>query len=373
MAVILNVFIGKSRGGIEVVCSDYAKTFAAQGHHSYLLGAKGRDYIEYLQNTGLPVKLLAGRNINPFTLLQFAWFLAKLKPDIVFLHGTRAVTVGTKWYICRFFPKIKFVGVSHGVADKRYSKLKYAVAITGYLYRFFEDLKIPHIYSCPNMTTVFPFKNKLISESTTPTEQMLPKTGNPSDRPDAKPFLGNRIRSIGSMGRFSSAKGFDVLIAAAGILKTKGLPFKLKLAGFSLDECENMLKAHNITKETEVIGWTNDKNSFYQSIDIYVSASRFESFGLTIIESMAESLPVVATNTIGASEIISSGVDGIIVPNENPEALAEALAFLITAEDKVFTDMRKAGHSKTEQKYNLAKLPVTLDTIVKEILETAGA
>ncbi|MBR7158538.1 MAG: glycosyltransferase family 4 protein [Alphaproteobacteria bacterium] len=341
MAVILNVFLGKSRGGIEVVTTDYAKAFASLGHQSYLLSANGRDYVDYLKQSGLPLKLLAGRNINPFTLLQFIFFLKKLKPDVVFLHATRAVSVGTSWYISKLFPKVKFIGISHGVADRRYKKLKYAVAITDSLSRRFKRWHIPHIYSCPNMTVIKPFREQA---------------------PRHTPIV------IGSMGRLSPSKGFDILIAAANILKEKGIDFKLKLAGFSAEDCKSLINTAKIADNLEIAGWITDKEAFYDRIDIYVSASRVESFGLTIIEAMAHSVPVIASDTVGAGNIISSGTDGFLVPRKKTKKLAEAIYNLSTANEETFTAIRTAGYNKAKEKYNLAKLPEVLNTILADIL-----
>ena len=165
MAVVLSVYLGKTRSGIEIVMIDYAKALSSLGYESYLLSSKGRDYIDYLRKSGLKLNLLFSRSINPFTILQFIFFLRRLKPEVVFLHGTRAILIGSKWYIRKLFPRIKFVGVSHGVTDKRYSKLEYVIAITKFLANSFKDLGIPHIYFCPN-TALMWFSHTLVCLTT---------------------------------------------------------------------------------------------------------------------------------------------------------------------------------------------------------------
>ena len=341
MAVVLSVYLGKTRGGIEIVMIDYAKALSSLGYESYLLSSKGRDYIDYLRNSGLKLNLLFSRSINPFTILQFIFFLRRLKPEVVFLHGTRAILIGSKWYIRKLFPKIKFVGVSHGVTDKRYSKLEYVIAITKFLANSFKDLGIPHIYFCPNKTRILPFEEQ---------------------RNRRDPIV------IGSIGRLSSSKGFDVLINALKVLKQRGFSFKLRLAGFSLEDLEKGIDISDISDEIEVLGWISDKESFYKSIDIYVSASRVEPFGLTIIEAISHSIAVIATETQGGKEIISSGENGVLVSLEDYQGLSEAIYDLSRLEDKDFNFLRFNGYKKEKTEYNLENLPKDLNHIILNIL-----
>src|SRR5690606_1787810 len=68
---------------------------------------------------------------------------------------------------------------------------------------------------------------------------------------------------------------------------------------------------------------------FRDATDIAVSPSRLEGFGLTVIEAGAASLPVVATNTTGMTEILEHGVSGLIVPVGDHDALRDALLTLV--------------------------------------------
>ncbi len=71
-----------------------------------------------------------------------------------------------------------------------------------------------------------------------------------------------------------------------------------------------------------------DLPSLYQSADIYVHSSRYEGFGVVLIEAAAAGLPLISTDTDGAREIIRDGETGLIVP-QNVEALAKAMLRLL--------------------------------------------
>ena len=66
-----------------------------------------------------------------------------------------------------------------------------------------------------------------------------------------------------------------------------------------------------------------------REIDISVLPSLSESFSNTLLESMANGVPVVATNVGGNPEIVTDGVNGILVPSKDPAALSRAIAQLL--------------------------------------------
>jgi glycosyltransferase involved in cell wall biosynthesis len=70
------------------------------------------------------------------------------------------------------------------------------------------------------------------------------------------------------------------------------------------------------------------------SADVFVLASRRESFGLVLIEARQTGCAIVATNVDGISEALDDGRAGVMVPPQSPEALARAISSLIGSEDE---------------------------------------
>src|SRR5215213_1654594 len=81
-------------------------------------------------------------------------------------------------------------------------------------------------------------------------------------------------------------------------------------------------------------GWHDDIPGMLASLTLFVSAARSEPFGLSIVEAMAAGLPVVATESEGALEIIEDGLSGKLVPLDDPESLAEAINDLLDDPDE---------------------------------------
>jgi glycosyltransferase involved in cell wall biosynthesis len=88
----------------------------------------------------------------------------------------------------------------------------------------------------------------------------------------------------------------------------------------------------DLRKQVRRVEWLDDLAQLYCALDVFVSASRTESFGLAIVEAMASRTAVVATETEGAREIVRDGETGLLTQINNPNELAAAIQSLLTDE-----------------------------------------
>jgi len=93
-----------------------------------------------------------------------------------------------------------------------------------------------------------------------------------------------------------------------------------------------------------------DVPSELRKLDIYVAASRLESFGVAILEASACQLPVVVTNVGGLPEVVEEEVTGLLVPKDNPEELAAALCRLVVNPD-LREELGRAGAERVASLY----------------------
>ncbi len=121
------------------------------------------------------------------------------------------------------------------------------------------------------------------------------------------------------------------LLRAVAILKQRGIPFRLVIAGSG--ELENELKALqqqlDLEKEVVFAGYISDLSSLYPAADVFVMSSHLEGLCTSILDSMSAGVPVVATQTGGIPEIVRHEENGFLAPPKNPEALADQLIKLI--------------------------------------------
>jgi glycosyltransferase involved in cell wall biosynthesis len=91
---------------------------------------------------------------------------------------------------------------------------------------------------------------------------------------------------------------------------------------------------------------------YYQAADVYVHATKADSFPTTILEAMACGLPVVASNVGGIPEQVDDGITGFLVPLEDPRALEQKVVQLLQ-NDTLRNSMREAACQKAQSEYNL--------------------
>lgn len=144
-------------------------------------------------------------------------------------------------------------------------------------------------------------------------------------------------RTIMAMGRLTRQKGFDLLIEAFDRLKNLHPNWKLVIFGEGelRSELENYIRHLRLTDRVYLPGVVQSPSNALKQADIFVMPSRFEGFPNALCEAMACGLPVIATDCpSGPRDIIRDGWDGILVANENIDALSSAMSQLMTSEQK---------------------------------------
>ncbi len=134
-----------------------------------------------------------------------------------------------------------------------------------------------------------------------------------------------------AVGRLSPEKGFDVLIDAfAELAPTRPAAHLIIVGdGQERDNLELQVSGHNLQDLVHFIGYSETPGDYITRADIVVLPSRSEGIPNVALEAMALEKPVVATRVGGTPEVIRHNRDGILVPSENPEALAAALTELL--------------------------------------------
>lgn len=134
------------------------------------------------------------------------------------------------------------------------------------------------------------------------------------------------------VGKISYQKGQDLLVEAWDKVWRKHPDWKLELYGKSNEDYLNTERL----KEKNILHFPPEKNIMekYMNSSIYVMSSRFEGFGMVLIEAMACGVPCVSFNcNYGPSDIIDNNHDGFLVENGNINALATHILKLIENDD----------------------------------------
>lgn len=141
---------------------------------------------------------------------------------------------------------------------------------------------------------------------------------------------------VGTIGELRPLKGQEEFLrAATRVLQSVANAFFIVAGvdashnGQNRRHLERVIAELNLEQRVRLIGWLDDIAPLHSALDVFVSASRAESFGLAIAEAMASGTAVVATTTEGAKEIITDGETGLLVPIDDVEKIAEAVTNLL--------------------------------------------
>jgi len=129
-----------------------------------------------------------------------------------------------------------------------------------------------------------------------------------------------------AVGRFSHKhKGFDLLIKAFNIFAKNNKDWNLDIVGEGPEEelYKELIKEYKLEERITIHAFTNNVQSFYSNAQIYVLSSRWEGFGLVLVEAMAHGLPIVSSDLPTSKEIM--GNFGMYFKNGDIEDLARRL------------------------------------------------
>ena len=157
-----------------------------------------------------------------------------------------------------------------------------------------------------------------------------------------------------SIGRLTHQKGHEFLIQAMSKVVSR---FPNVTGGICGDgplrsQLEKQIKEADLSDYVRLLGAWEDISPLLASADIFILPSRWEGLSRALMEAMAAGLPVIATQVDGTKDLIIDGVNGVMVPSEDVEALADSILELI---DKA--EMRKniaaAGQAHVLQRHSV--------------------
>ncbi|WP_158657471.1 glycosyltransferase [Blastococcus saxobsidens] len=131
-----------------------------------------------------------------------------------------------------------------------------------------------------------------------------------------------------TVARLSRQKGQDILLRALALARTDLPAVRLTLVGSGPDESDLRRLARELAIDdlVDFAGYTTDPTVYYRSADCFVLPSRWEGFGVVLVEALAFGLPLLAADCeFGPADVISSPRIGDLVPVEDVTALAEGL------------------------------------------------
>ncbi|HEY3911457.1 MAG TPA: glycosyltransferase family 4 protein [Stellaceae bacterium] len=190
--------------------------------------------------------------------------------------------------------------------------------------------------------------------------RLRPKT---SADPRRQLGIANDATVVSAIGSLIRRKGQDVLLRAFGLIApTCNMHLLIVGDGPEQANLERLAAELGLRARVQFLGYSADIGGICAASDMVALASRMDSFGLVLVEAGYFNLPVVATAVGGIPEVIEDGVTGLLVPPEDPQAVAAALARLI--DDRDYRErLGRAGKKRVDALFGV-------DRMVRDFHET---
>ncbi|HJR07573.1 MAG TPA: glycosyltransferase family 4 protein [Pyrinomonadaceae bacterium] len=367
---ILQLSSARTFGGGERHFADLSNALSARGHNVYAALSHSSPLREKL--TTLPaanVSTLPLRNaldINSATRL--ARFIREHEIETVHAHLARDYPLAA--YAARSAGSVPFILTRHvpfplsGLHRFTLSKVARVIAVSEGVARglrasrIFPDEKIRVI---PNGISVTELNHALEN----------------FDRAAFRRTLHARdALLVGTVGELSPVKGQEEFVrAAALIVKRENFTNAHFLivgddrsrGGETRTLIEKLIAEHALQKHVSLVGHVAELTPLISSLDIYVSASRAEAFGLATLEALMCGVATVATDTDGAREMIEDGATGKLVPINDADALARAILRLLQNEDER-ARLSERAREESRARFDLERMVDATEKVYREAL-----
>jgi glycosyltransferase involved in cell wall biosynthesis len=356
---ILQVCSVTTFGGGERHLADLSHALTDRGHDVYAASVPGSPLWSELSFL-TPSRSLALRRHNYLkNLTSLAAFVRAHRIEIVHAHAARDYHLAA--LAARLAPRSRLVLTRHALFPLRRINrplLRSAGRVIAVTQAVAESVRRSGVVASSNITVVH---NGIDTERFT----------------RARARDTNRPIMIGTVGHLAPIKGFDVFVRAAKLISAHRDDIRFVIIGedksAQMDHrrsLESLIAELGLSEVVSMPGWRDDMPAVLSTLNLFVSAARSEPFGLSIVEAMAAELPIVATASEGALEIIEDGITGKLVATGDPEALAQTINALL---DDPLECARLARNAKlaARERYSLARMASDTERVYREVL--AGA
>jgi len=159
---------------------------------------------------------------------------------------------------------------------------------------------------------------------------------------------------IGSVGRLVEEKDYPTQLRAFAIALRQVPNLHMAIAGDGplRASLEDLARTLEISDRVTFAGHSDAVALFLRALDIFVLASKFETFGVALLEAKAAGVAVIATSIHEIPEILSQGRSGRLVPAQDPEAMADAFVSL-ALDSSLRRTLGEHAHEEAVEKHSL--------------------
>lgn len=276
--------------------------------------------------------------VRPALPFRLARLLRRLRADVVHTHNTKPLLYAA--------PAARMVGAK--VVHTRHGQRFQAKARQTFLFR--QASRLAHRFVCVSEDSA----RQSVAEGVAQAKLTTILNGIDVTRfTPAGPRAGGPVVMVGRLSPEKDAA--NLLRAVAHVVRVEP-DFRLKIAGDGpcADDVRQLAADLGVAAQVEFLGTVRDVPGLLREASLFVLPSLTEGVSLTLLEAMAQALPVVATRVGGTPEVVADGETGLLVPAANPEALGEAILRL-RRDPALGERMGRAGRLRVEARFDVSR------------------
>ena len=341
-------------GGGEVWMLTAIEEFIKKEYNVTLVCKKGAEIITHAIGTCTEVLPLdISGDLNPFTIFKLRQIIRKRKISVVIANTGKDLRLsGIATLLIRNITVIARQGVDYPLKNNFRYRFAYN-NLAAEIVANSEATKQTMLKNAPwlNADRIKVIYNGIYSEAY-----------NKNKTKDLRKDIGLNENDflIGFVGRLSVQKGIHYALEAFKIVSEKFNNVHLLICGEGelKNDVEKFILKNKLQNKVHLLGFRKDIPDIMRTIDVLLTPSLWEGFGIVLIEAMASGKPCVATKTSSIPEIVADGESGFLVPPRDSQSIAEALAKLIS-NPQLVREMGQAGLRIVNDKF-------TIDRMIKE-------
>lgn len=175
---------------------------------------------------------------------------------------------------------------------------------------------------------------------------------------------------VGTVGSLTPRKGHRSLLQAVPlVLQTMpAVHFIIIGEGPEKEDLEALCRSLGIENNVTMLGFQENVPPLLRQLDLYVHPSKFEPFGIAILEAMASAKCVIATAVGGVQEIVADGETGFLIPSEDPVVMAQSIMNALKDADGLQI-CGQNGRRRVEQLFNIRATVKNYEELYREMVE----
>jgi phosphatidyl-myo-inositol alpha-mannosyltransferase len=330
-------------GGVQIHVRQLAAELRARGHHTSILAPGSRPSEDAgVRIVGRPIRVPYRGKVAPISFSPGSWrrirsAMRPFDPDVIHAHEPLTPSTSMLAVLAASAP---VVATFHAALDRSRlmelaapalrqvsGRIDAAVAVSDAAASFLRRVVRVPLEIVPNGVDVGAFAHP----------------GRPIEGLPAGP-------KILWANRLDPQKGFEIMLRAFERVASEVVGAHLLVAGDGRDRALLRSLPADLRSRILRLGTVahGDLPRYHAAADVFVSpATGQESFGIVLVEAMAAGVPVVASDIAGYREVIRDGVDGLLVPPGDPNALAAAIRRVLS-EPKLAASLSAAGPARAE-------------------------